>query len=100
MGNQKVKIKTSFKEEIITSVEMGEKIQEAMANDTNFIRISENPVRIIKTNTILSLEYFTEKRPELDKLQLPNSVRAAENSEGYKKFSILKNRMLKKKSMK
>lgn len=100
MGNQKVKIKTSFKEEIITSVEMGEKIQKAMANNTNFIRISDNPVRILKTNTILSLEYFIEKRPELARFQLPNSVRAAENSEGYKKFSIIRNKMLKKRSMK
>ena len=36
MGIEKVRVKTSFKEDLIVTVEVGNKIQEAMINGTEY----------------------------------------------------------------
>lgn len=98
VGIEKVRVKTSFKEDLIVTVAVGNKIQEAMINGTEYVKISEKPLKIIKVKTVLLLEHFTERDP-LKKLELPSAVRAFENSDGYKKFSKMRQKMLNKKSL-
>lgn len=85
---EKARIKTSFNEEIVVPAEMGNKIQEAMYADVKFVKISETPIRIIKVNSILSLEYFkaNEIEPRDTVFKLKEVTRANENSEGYKRY--------------